>query len=126
MPARILLVDDDCSLLRALRRTLYEQFEVCTASSGFEALERFTSEGPFDCLVTDLKMPLMDGAELVRQVCLQNKQIPCIILSGNQDEESLERAKQSAGTVQLLGKPITKQELIAAIHRAISPMTEVT
>lgn len=124
MPARVLLVDDDCSLLRALRRTLYEQFDVSTASSGFEALEIFRHDGPFDCLVTDLKMPQMDGAELVRQISQLNSQTPCIILSGNQDEDSLERARASGLSVQLLGKPITKQELIAAIHQVIHQVAE--
>lgn len=124
MSAKILFVDDDNSLLRALRRSLYDVFELHIASSGQEALELIQRDGPYHCIVTDLKMPHMDGLELARRISQVATSTPCIILSGSQDIDSLARAETSPDAVQLLKKPVTIAELVEAINRAIRGATE--
>lgn len=122
MTASILLVDDDRTLLSALRRTLVDHFEITTASSGAEALGLFRSGQSFDCVVSDMKMPHMDGLQLVTEITRNWPHIPCIILTGNQDEETLQRIAIHGSVVQLLNKPTLGEELVAAIKQAIVPV----
>ena len=69
MNGRVLLVDDEQQLLDGLRRTLRGRYDVSTASSGAEGLELLAesvvSGNPFAVIVSDMRMPLMDGAEFL-------------------------------------------------------------
>ena len=119
MTARVLLVDDDPTLLRALNRTLDEDFDIETAESGAEALAVMRNNGPFSVVVTDLKMPRMDGVELVGQIQAKWPSVVCIMLTGNQDEASALRAMEVAKVFRLLTKPARRADLVAAINSAI-------
>jgi CheY-like chemotaxis protein len=79
---RILLVDDNLSGLTA-RKTVLEELghQITLASSGAEALERF-SQHKFDVVVTDYKMPRMNGLELIRKIRMQTPGIPIVLISG--------------------------------------------
>jgi CheY-like chemotaxis protein len=59
---RVLLVDDEVAILDALRRQLRRSYEVSTATGGVEALEVMRSSAPFAAIVSDMRMPGMDGA----------------------------------------------------------------
>ena len=119
MAARVLLVDDEPTLLRAIKRLLIYRFDVTTASSGEEALSILRSAEPFDCVISDMKMPQMDGLELVQQIVEQWPATVCIILTGNQDEDTLNRISNSNAVFRLLNKPTPGDELIAAIESAV-------
>ncbi len=119
MAARVLLVDDEPTLLRAIKRLLLDRFDVTTASSGEEALSILRSAEPFDCVVSDMKMPQMDGLELVVQIVEHWPTTVCIILTGNQDEDTLNRISNSNAVFRLLNKPTPGDELIAAIETAV-------
>lgn len=115
---RILLVDDDATLLRAVARSLGDLFDLETAESAFEAIELMESGGPFPVLVSDVKMPKMDGVELVQLVQERWPKTVCIVLTGNQDEETAKRATQVAGVCRILNKPSPREELVEAISEA--------
>ncbi len=86
----ILFVDDDVDVLKQAEIILSKQddeFEVKTAKSGKEALD-LLSEDSFDTLITDYKMPSMDGIELLKNVRDQGIEIPFIILTAAGDEEA--------------------------------------
>lgn len=119
MVPRVLLVDDDLSLLKALNRILAERYEVVTASSGSAALEILANQDSVACVVSDVKMPNMDGVELVRRISLKWPNLPCIILTGNQNEESQRLSLQAINIYQLLDKPVLGSELISTIEQAI-------
>ncbi len=119
MAARVLLVDDEPTLLRAIKRLLLDRFDVTTASSGEEALSILRSAEPFECVVSDMKMPQMDGLELVVQIVEHWPATVCIILTGNQDEDTLNRISNSNAVFRLLNKPTPGNELIAAIENAV-------
>ncbi|MCS7314478.1 MAG: response regulator [Bryobacterales bacterium] len=82
VPAQILLVDDNELGLAARKALLEEQgYAVTIASSGEAALELFRSQA-FDLVITDFRMPGMNGIELIRQLRCQKRDVPIILLSG--------------------------------------------
>ena len=97
--SRILLVDDNQAGLAA-RKSVLEEFghKVTTAVSGHEGLERFGSE-TFDLMITDYKMPRMNGIELIERVRAQNKEIPVILISGFADPLGLNESNTGADVV---------------------------
>ncbi|MCA9190372.1 MAG: response regulator [Planctomycetales bacterium] len=118
MTKKVLLVDDNPTLLRALGRVLEERFDIETAESGTRALEMLEQEA-FDVLISDFKMPSMNGIQLVTQVQKEWPNTRCMILTGNQDEDSLNQATNIAKAYRLLLKPMPVTELINAIEEAV-------
>ena len=68
MTDKILFVDDEINILGSISRQLRKRFIVKTASSGQDALQILKDEGPFAVIVSDMRMPGMDGAELLSTV----------------------------------------------------------
>jgi putative nucleotidyltransferase with HDIG domain len=117
---RILFVDDEPKILEALQRTLRSQrheWEVAFASSGDAALTMLAA-APFDVVVSDMRMPGMDGAALLDVVRQQYPSILRIILSGYTEMEASLRAVPVAH--QFLLKPCEPETLRTAIDRATS------
>ncbi len=96
---RILLVDDNLNGLAA-RRTVLEELghKITAASSGAEALEQFTHQ-KFDLVVTDYKMPRMDGLELIREIRSTTPEMPIILVSGFVDALGLSEESTGADAV---------------------------
>jgi CheY-like chemotaxis protein len=97
--ARILLVDDNTHGLTA-RKTVLEELghRISTASSGADALEQFASN-KFDLVVTDYKMPRMDGMELISRLRKQAPNLPIILVSGFVDSMGLSEDNTRADVV---------------------------
>jgi HD-like signal output (HDOD) protein len=114
---RVLFVDDESEVLDGLRRSthhLRDQWEMAFAESGALALSLLET-GPFDVIVSDLRMPQMDGAELLERVRTLYPGIIRIALSGCLEREAALRA---SGVVhQYLPKPWDLGQLIASIER---------
>lgn len=82
VPAQILLVDDNQIGLTARKTLLEEQgYSVTTATSGEAAVELFRRR-PFDIVITDFRMPGMNGIELIREIRGERPEVPIILLSG--------------------------------------------
>jgi HD-like signal output (HDOD) protein/CheY-like chemotaxis protein len=116
---RVLFVDDEPHLLSALRRMLRserERWDISFASSGAEALGML-AEQPVDAIVSDMRMPGMDGAELLHRVQRDHPATARIILSGQADLESVLAVLRSAQ--QFLAKPCDPGTLIAAVDQAL-------
>ena len=102
-PARILLVDDNKSGLAARGSVLKEQgYSVTTATNGEDALERLP-QNQFDLLVTDYRMPRMDGIELIRRVRSLHPGLPIILLSGYVEAVGLSESTTGADLVLTKG-----------------------
>lgn len=118
---RLLIVDDDPSLLRAVAACLRgEGYEVDTARSGDEALIRVAQRLP-DLIVSDIRMPRMDGYALARQLRTNRRTdlIPIIFLTAK-DESSERIAGIRSGVDAYLTKPFEPDELIAVIGNILS------
>ena len=115
---RILFVDDEPNILEGIERTLFhlsDQWEMEFVESGAEALQEL-SDDPYDVIVTDMRMPGMDGAELLREVSQQHPQVVRIILSGHAELEAAMRAVPVAH--QFLTKPCESAVLEETVARA--------
>jgi len=115
---RILLVYDNANGLAARKSVLQELGHVVlTATSGVDALDHFAAE-PFDLVVTDYKMPRMDGLELIGRLRGQAPALPIILLSGF--SEALGLAEASTGADVVLQKSANEvTHLIRAVNRLL-------
>jgi DNA-binding NtrC family response regulator len=117
MSARLLVVDDDPGIRRALQRLLRRDgHQVTAAAGGPEALEK-CRETDFDLAVVDLMMPGMDGLELLSRLGSEHPGVAVIILTGNASVESAVRAMK-AGAQDYLTKPFSNQEVLERVRRA--------
>ena len=117
---RVLFVDDEDRVLAGIERTLFmadRDWEVDFATSGAEALGKLAIR-PADVVVSDMRMPLMDGAELMRQVRDSWPNAIRIILSGETDHSGALHSLEVAH--QFLAKPCDGDTLIETIDRAVS------
>ena len=116
---RILIVDDDesiCALLSMLVKK--EGFEALKALSGEAGLKIIRSE-TVDVLLVDIKMPGMDGMEVLRQVKDLSPDLPVVLITAHADVRGAVKAIQ-AGAHDYLAKPFDNQEVIRVLHRALA------
>lgn len=116
---RLLFVDDEKYLLMGLRRTLAShraEWDMQFVESGEAALEQLRA-GQFDVIVSDMRMPGMTGADLLRTVATEFPTIARIILSGQASESDLLISVEHAH--QYLAKPCERETLEDAIHRVV-------
>lgn len=115
--ANILVVDDEQQITRVLKTSLSSQgYGIRTASDGEEALQMLKDWVP-DLIVTDLRMPNMDGLELCRRVRTESR-IPIIVLSVK-GEETIKVEALDAGADDYVTKPFSMNELVARIRAAL-------
>ncbi|HEV2201919.1 MAG TPA: response regulator [Bryobacteraceae bacterium] len=116
--ARILLVDDNANGLAA-RKTILEELghKVLTSTSGVDALEQFAAHR-FDLVVTDYRMPRMDGLELIGRLRAQAPSLPIVLLSGF--AETLGMSEASTGADVVLQKSANEvSHLVRAVSRLL-------
>jgi two-component system nitrogen regulation response regulator GlnG len=115
----ILIVDDDENLVELLTRLMKrEGFKTLVAHGGDAALTLLGSEKP-DLMVLDIKMEDKDGMEVLREAKTLDPYLPVIILTGYHDSHGAVRAIK-AGASDYLPKPFETNDLIRAIHHALS------
>lgn len=115
---RVLFVDDEPKLLDGLRRmlrTMRHEWDMDFAASGPEALDRLAAS-PFDAVVTDMRMPGMDGSQLLKEVMACHPATVRIILSGQCDRDTVLQAVSAAH--QFLTKPCDSETLKSTVARA--------
>lgn len=113
----IILVAEDDVIVRNLVRLLLQNdgHEVLVATDGYEALELSRRyHGNIDLLLTDVKMPRMDGLELVEQLLLERPQIKVLVMSGN-------IAADTDIRLPFLRKPFTSEAFRTKIHEVLYP-----
>lgn len=116
--ANVLFVDDDQNVLNGLRRLLYGkrgEWDMTFANGGQQALDHLAAE-PVDVLVTDMRMPGVDGPQLLEVVRAEHPQIVRIVLSGHTELEATMRGMALAH--QFLHKPCDQATLAAVVDRA--------
>src|ERR1700722_17073118 len=120
MPRRILFVDDEPMLLSGLKRSLHamrQEWDMTFVSGGHEALQAM-AERPFDIVVTDMRMPVMDGAHLLEEIKIKYPQCLRFVLSGQADRDAILKTVNPAH--QFLSKPCEGAELKKRLTRALT------
>ena len=114
---KVLLVDDEEELVRALAERLeIRQLECEVALNGEEAL-RMVEDSPPHVILLDLKMPGMDGMEVLRRVKKRHPDIQVVVLTGH-GSESDEQIVRRLGAIDYLQKPVDIRELVKALDYA--------
>lgn len=113
---KILLVDDDESTVRGYQKILKYHFDVHTAISGMEGLEIIKATPDFAVIISDYRMPEMNGIEFLSKVKEINPNIVRIIFSGNADFRIAIEAVNEGNIFRFLTKPIDNDKLVKAIQ----------
>ena len=119
MAEQLLVVDDEPNMLRLLKTILMDKtgYEVSTTNNPLE-VNKMLQEKPYDLVVTDLKMPLVDGMDLIDIIKKIDPQIPIIIITAYGTMETAEEAVQK-GAYDFITKPFRKETILITIKRAL-------
>jgi DNA-binding NtrC family response regulator len=119
MPEKILLVDDEPDMLKLLSMIIKEKtsHEVTTTNNPIEALE-IAKKGKFDLVIADLKMPGLDGIELLDAIKKVDEDIPFIIITAYGTVEAASEAMEKGG-FDFITKPFRKEHILFTIDKAL-------
>jgi len=119
MPAKILAVDDEPDMLKLLSMIVREktQHQIVTTNNPLEAVE-IVKQGSIDMVIADLKMPGLDGSELLDAIREVNKDIPVVIITAFATEEAAAETLEKGG-FDFIIKPFRKEQILTTIDKAI-------
>lgn len=118
--ARVLFVDDEPNVLASARRQFRKDFEVHTADSGAAGLATLAAAGPFAVVVSDMRMPGMNGAEFLAEARRVAPDTVRMILSGQSDLDAAIAAVNDGRIFRFLTKPCTSDTLRAAVEAGVA------
>ena len=113
----LLCVDDEPAILSALRRLFRGSYRVLTSESGAAALALLEQE-PVDVVLSDLRMPQMDGAELLAQVCRRWPDTVRLMMTGHADVSSIMAAINDGEIYRYVTKPWSDNDMLLAVRHA--------
>jgi response regulator RpfG family c-di-GMP phosphodiesterase len=131
MGEKILCVDDDKNILSAYQRQLRKRFEIDTALGGEPALEALAQQGPYAVVISDMRMPGMDGIQLLSKVKAIAPDSVRMMLTGNGDLKTAMDAVNEGNIFRFLTKPCSPDALALALdagleqHRLITAEREL-
>ena len=115
MENKVLFVDDDSNVLDAYKRQLRKQFHIETAPGGEQGLAAVTNNGPYAVIISDLRMPGMDGIRFLSRVKEMVPDSVRMILTGYADLQNAIKAINSGNIFRLLTKPCAPQVMAKAL-----------
>lgn len=116
---KILFVDDEISILDGMKRNLRKKYKVHVADGGEPALDLLHNEGPFSVVVSDMRMPGMDGAQFLAAVKNYWPDTTRILLTGQADMDSAISAVNEGNIFRFLTKPCPQDDLCRMIDAGI-------
>jgi CheY-like chemotaxis protein len=119
IPEKILFVDDEPDVLSSFKRQFRKKADISTASSGQEALDLMDSEGEFAVIVSDMRMPSMNGAEFLEKAKSKSPSSVRILLTGQTDLNSAVAAINKGQIFSFLSKPCPQELLLGTLKSAI-------
>ncbi|HEB79076.1 MAG TPA: response regulator [Rhodospirillales bacterium] len=115
MTEKVLIIDDDVNLLAGLKRQFRKRFDLCTAESGEQALALVKSHGPFAVAVCDMRMPGMDGIEVLGALKKLAPNTVRMMLTGNADQQTAINAINEGNIFRFFTKPCPPETLANGI-----------
>lgn len=126
MSEKILCVDDDPRILAAYKRGLRKLFEIDTATGGEEGLAAIAQDGPYAVVVSDMRMPGMDGVQFLSAVMKEAPETVRIMLTGNSDQQTAIDAVNEGNIFRFLNKPCSGEQMTKALEAGIEQHRLVT
>ncbi len=120
MSEKILFVDDEPVLLQGYQRLLRKEFDVSTAVGGAAALTMIEHLGPFAVVLSDMRMPEMDGVEFLRRVKTLAPDTVRIMLTGVSEQQTAIDAVNEGSIFRFLSKPSNKDTLVKTLTEALA------
>lgn len=115
----ILIVDDEVNVIHALNRVLYRDFKIIVAVNGRHALDVLANVEGIAALMTELKMPFMDGIQLLTVAKSARPRVPRILFTGEPDRRQIDEAL-GVGVLGALYKPLDAVEVGQFLRLAVS------
>ena len=119
MAEKILLVDDDKGILDGYRRSLSREFPMETALGGQQALQMVAESGPYAVVVSDMRMPGMDGIQLLSKIKALSPDTIRVMLTGNADTDTAVNAINEGSLFRFLNKPCSKEVMAKTLTAAL-------
>jgi len=120
LPGVVHIVDDDASFRTAIERRLKKAgYEVATYPSAQDLLDRLPRKSELGCILLDVRIPGLSGPDLQGRLSEIGSTLPIVFLTGYADVQTTVRAIK-AGAEDVLTKPVSSEELFAAIERALA------
>ena len=119
MTEKILFVDDEPNVLQSIRRNLRKAFDMDFAEGGEEALNMLGANGRYAVIVSDMRMPGMNGVELLSQAKAEWPDTVRMMLTGNADQQTAVDAVNHGDIFRFMNKPVEPEELAGAVQSAI-------
>ena len=116
---KILYVDDEVINLELLQLTFMNEFTVITAESAREGLKLLTLNPDIHVIISDLKMPVMNGLDFIKEVKRNNPEKVCMLLTGFMESEIMLEGFNKELIFRYLMKPWNKDELSMTIQEAL-------
>lgn len=116
---RILYVDDEEINLELLQLTFINELEVIIASSGKEGLAILETNPDIQVIISDLKMPVMNGLDFIKEIKKANREKVCMLLTGFLESDIMLEGFNKELIFRYLTKPWRKEELLDTINDAI-------
>jgi DNA-binding NtrC family response regulator len=119
MKKKILVCDDEKGVRESLKLILSDKYDIVFAENGERAIEEIEHNSDIKGVLLDIKMPSLNGIELLKYIKKQRKDMPVIVVTGYQ---SVETAAESlnAGAINYITKPFASQTVIEALEQVIS------
>lgn len=111
MSDRILLVDDEQPILDAYRRVLRGRYDLDVADSAVAALQMIKKQGPYAVVISDMRMPNMNGVQLLSLLRQSDPDMVRIMLTGNADQKTAIDAVNKGEVYRFLTKPCDRDTL---------------
>lgn len=115
---RLLYVDDEPVNLQLFEIVFKSNFQVLTAESGAAALDKIKQDPEISVIISDMKMPGMNGIEFIQQAKKNLPEIPYFILTGFDMNEEIHAALQNKMILKCFKKPLNKEEIIHSVSEA--------
>lgn len=117
-PFHILIAEDEVLAAMALEDFLsLRGFRVTVAANGVEALERYVSQR-VDALVTDLRMPRMDGQTLIREIRERDATLPVVVMTGYLTQDS-DLTQERWKPLEIFSKPVNPRTICETLNRML-------
>jgi CheY-like chemotaxis protein len=126
MPDPVLFVDDEPHLLDGIARSLRQHYSIHTATSGEAGLTLLQTAGPFAVVVSDMRMPQMNGVQFLSKVASIAPDTVRVMLSGQADLKQTIAAVNEGHIYRFLSKPCSTQDLLAAMENAVQQHRLIT
>ncbi|MFH1622387.1 MAG: response regulator [Candidatus Omnitrophota bacterium] len=116
---RILICDDEIGIRESLNLILQDNYELSFCNNGQECLECLTAGEQFDLLLLDIKMPKINGLDILKNIKQKDPNLKVIVITGY---KSVETANESvkAGAIDYIVKPFSSKEILKSVERNLS------